>query len=30
MKMSLQTSNQLLYYFAVGALIVIAMKELLG
>lgn len=30
MKMSLQTSNELLYYLAVGALIVITMKGFVG
>ncbi len=30
MKMSLQTSNELLCYLAVGALIVIAMKGFFG
>lgn len=30
MKLSLQTSNELLYYMAVGAFIVIAMKGFVG
>lgn len=30
MKMSLQTSNELLYYMTVGALIVITMKGFVG